>query len=560
MPRKSTQNNPVRQIVQTSEDQHKYDLPTFRRMEVNARPVNTFITPAQSDAAGLALAFAEANPELGRLMQTAFAAKNEEDFYQGQEARLKESGLAPTESKELGFFSSPAFQRGYMTLAGVEAGQKAKEQLLVDWENDPQRNSMTTNEWVSAWMRKNTSGISDGAYTEGMMKTLIPTVNELTTLGAKEKIADIRDAKNANITNILQADFRAGWTPELEKKRKAEFQAAYGMTNKEYDDYLLSSVEQYINKGEDPEGAKRVLNSFYKPREDGTPGIAYKETVANSTKSVEKLLIAADAVAIQKANAQEGTDKIARTEEQRALEATVLDAAINSGAGGAFAKLNAARKANPQLVSPGFWESLATRIRHISNLKKGGDGEGGGGGAFNTAASQAIKGELDETQIANGIGTKWNVAQAGQLLSLASRGRSVDKALFNTPDYKRGLGIIKSLPDRAPESMPDPNGSYGTALRTRRELAVLAYDEAVVKGENPVDAAVRIQKTEDIYRSNGMASDSSFQIYYTKYKTYQDFRSAYDNGTLDPKIKDQELAYWKWVASTQAPKTPQKAK
>lgn len=285
MARKSTQNNPVRQIVQTSEDQHKYDTSTFRRMEVNARPVNTMITPSQSAAAGLALSFAEANPELGRLMQTAFAAKNEEDYAQGQAARVKESGLNPEESKELGFFSSPAFQRGYMTMAGVEAGQKATEQMLVDWESDPQRNGMTTNEWIANWMKKNASGISDGAYTEGMMKTLTPTINSLVTTGAKEKIDDIRNAKNANVTNILQADFRKGWTPELEKQRKAEMQASYGMSNKEFDDYLLSSVEQYINKGDDPEGAKRVLKSFYNPREDGTPGIAYKESVANSSKS-----------------------------------------------------------------------------------------------------------------------------------------------------------------------------------------------------------------------------------------------------------------------------------
>lgn len=558
MPRKNTQNNPVRQIVQTSEDQHKYDTSTFRRMEVNARPVNTFITPSQSDAAGLALAFAEANPELGRLMQTAFAAKNEEDYYQGQAARVQESGLDPKESKELGFFSSPAFQRGYMTMAGIEQGQKATEQILVDWENDPQRNSMTTNEWVANWMKKNASGITDGAFTEGMMKTLNPTLNELITTGAKEKVADIRDAKNANITNILHADFKKGWTPELMTTRKAEFQKAYGMSNKEYDEYLLSSVEQYINKGEDPEGAKRVLNSFYSPREDGTPGIAYKESVAKSAKSVENLLIAADAVALKKANAQEGADKIARTDAQRSLEADVLNAAISGSPGAAFSKLNAARKADPNLVTPGFWESLGARIRHISNVKKSGDGEGGGSSAFNAAASRAIKGQLDETQIADGIGKNWNVAQAGQLLSLTSRGRSVDKKLFESAEYKRGAGLIGALPVKAPDTVPDTDGRIGTALRTRRELAMVALDEAVANGENPIEAATRIQKTEEVYRNNGMFNDPTFQIYYTKFKSFADFDAAVQNNSIDPKIKDRELAYWKWFVQSTAPK--QKAK
>ena len=551
MPRKNTQNNPVRQIVQTSEDQHKYDTSTFRRMEVNARPVNTFITPAQSDAAGLALAFAEANPELGRLMQTAFAAKNEEDFYQGQEARVKESGLDPKESKELGFFSSPAFQRGYMTLAGVEQGQKAREQILVDWENDPQRNNMTTNEWVAAWMKKNTSGISDGAFTEGMMKTLLPTINELTTSGAKEKITQIRDAKNSNITQILQSDFKTGWTPELEKKRKDEFKAAYGMTNKEFDDYLMSSVKQYIGKGEDPEGAKRVLNSFYKTREDGTPGIAYKESVANSSESVEKLLIQADAVAINKANAQENADKIARTDAQRSLEAEVLNLAIDKGAGAAFAKLNAARKGDPNLVSPGFWDNLGSRIRHITSVKKGAEGEGSGSSAFNLAAAKAIRGELDEVDIANGIGNGWNAAQAGQLLSFASRGRSVDKALFQSPSYKRGMGLIAALPSQAPPTTPDIDGRIGTALRTRKELALVAYDEAVANGDNPIEAATRIQNTENLYRTNGILADPTFQIYYSKYKTFDEFDAAVRNGTVDPKSRDKELAYWKWATSTQ---------
>lgn len=559
MPRKNTQNNPVRQIVQTSEDQHKYDTSTFRRMEVNARPVNTFITPSQSAAAGLALSLSEANPEFGRLMQTAFAAKNEEDFYQGQAARLKESGLSPSESKEMSFFSSPAFDRGYMTMSGVQEGQKATAQLMADWESDPTRNDVTTDVWIANWMKKNTSGIDNGAYNEGLMKTLMPALNELTTTGAKEKIAMVRDAKNANITAILQNDFKNGWTPELMKQRKSEFQAAYGMSNKEYDDYMLSSVEQYINKGDDPEGAKRVLNSFYNPREDGTPGIAYKESVANSSKSIEKLMTAADAVAIQKANAQEGADKIARTDAQRSLEAEVLNLAIDKGGNAAFAKLNAARKSDPNLVSPGFWDSLGSRIRHISSVKKGEGGEGGGGTAFNVAASQAIKGQLDESQIADGIGKNWNVAQAGQLLSLASRGRSVDKALFQTPEYKRGAGIIGALPTKAPDTVPDTNGTIGTALRTRRELAMVAFDDAVAKGESPIEVATRIQKTEEIYRSNGAMNDPSFQIYYSKYKSFADFDAAVQNGSADPKTKAQELAYWKWVASTQAPKTPQKA-
>ena len=219
--------------------------------------------------------------------------------------------------------------------------------------------------------------------------------------------------------------------------------------------------------------------------------------------------------------------------------------------GAAFAKLNAARKGDPNLVSPGFWDSLGTRIRHINSVKKSGDGEGSGSSEFNTAAAKAIRGELDEVEIANGIGKGWNAAQAGQLLSFASRGRSVDKALFQSPDYKSGLGLINALPTQAPPTTPDIDGSIGTALRTRRELARVAYDDAVAKGDSPIEAATRIQKTEELFRKNGMLTDPTFQIYYSKYKSFADFDAAVRNGTVDPKARDQELAYWKWATSTQ---------
>ena len=552
MARKSTQNNPVRQIVQTSEDQHKYDTSTFRRMEVNARPVNTMITPSQSAAAGLALSFAEANPELGRLMQTAFAAKNEEDYAQGQAARVKESGLNPEESKELGFFSSPAFQRGYMTMAGVEAGQKATEQMLVDWESDPQRNGMTTNEWIANWMKKNASGISDGAYTEGMMKTLTPTINSLVTTGAKEKIDDIRNAKNANITSILHNDFKVGWTPELMKQRKSEFQAAYGMSNKEYDDYLLSSVEQYINKGDDPEGAKRVLKSFYNPREDGTPGIAYKESVANSSKSIEKLMTAADAVAIQKANAQENADKIARTDAQRSLETEVLNLAIDKGAGAAFSKLNAARKADPNLVSPGFWDNLGTRIRHIGNVKKS-DGEGGGG-MGNTAYNQLYAkymvdgGSVEELQnlILSGKITR---AQSVELRNAAAGFGKMDNAVFKTTDFRNAMTTIEALPDKGIlETQTD-------ILKARKARARVEFINWVRDNPNAKDQfeakAQAIYNTEYKFGKDAVIEQAGQKNYYPKYKNPIDAYNAIEvNKTeKDPYVLRNESDYWEWYTA-----------
>lgn len=55
-----------------------------------------------------------------------------------------------------------------------------------------------------------------------------------------------------------------------------------------------------------------------------------------------------------------------------------------------------------------------------------------------------------------------------------------------------------------------------------------------------------------------MLNDPTFQIYYSKYKSFSEFDAAVQNGTVDPKIKDRELAYWKWIVQSTAPK--QKAK
>lgn len=559
MPRKTTFNDPSRQIVQTSEDQHKYDTPTFRKTYVNAQPVNTYVTPAYTEQANtLAAAFVEAAPGLGMLQQSVMKQYHEEAYTKGEAARLAEGNIDPKDSKELGFFTSPAFQRGYMSLAGAQSGQEAAEQLKADWDTDATRNSMPTQEWIAGWMKKNSPGATDGSYLEGFNRQVIPVANSLIGQGVKEKLDLTRAAVNEKVTGVIRGAINQGWNNDVAAQIKADLQGdgtpekpgIVGMSNGDWDKEVLTQVNQYIEGGGDPEKARQALKWTKEKRPDGTPGIYYKPGMA---KVVDDLMDKAYSVSIQKDNLNEAMDKVGRGDDQRAAKDQVLGLAISGKPQEAIKELNKLRKENPELWTPGVWMRTMERIRNIQHLSKspGGDGEGGNSPEFSRLVGQAIRGELSTDDIATLVESgKVKPGQSGTLMSYTTRASSLDKAIFKTPAYQRGRGLIEALPSA------NDVGMEGDYYKQRKAVALAQFDEEVANGASPVDVAEKIHRTEKESFKRGVRVDEYERKYIPKYKTPSEFMQALQQGKVtDPNMIKQETSYWQWLYPPTVPAT-----
>lgn len=560
MGRKTTYNDPARQIVQTSEDQHKYDTPTFRRLEVNAQPVNMFITPNYTEQANsLSLALAEAAPSLAIFAHGAAHEAHQDAFQRGQTARLGESDVDPKDSQALSIFSSPSFKKGYMNLAGFQKGQELEGQMLADYETDPSRNAMTTQEWTSQWLKKNVGDVGDSAYAAGLNEKLVPAVKAVWKQGVTDKVADLTADVNQKVTNAFQGTIKNGWTPEAAAQLKLTIQGdgtennpgIGGMSNSDWDRTIIKQVEQYINAGGDPDKAVQVLKWTKEKRPDGTPGIYYK---AGMAKVIDDLEDKAASVFIQKNTLQENLDRIGRSGDQKGEIDGILTMALDKGVGAGFKALDQAVKANPELWSPGLRMATMEKLRRIQSLKKSEDGGEGSSPAYAGLISKAIKGELGSDQIADMVASgQIKPGQAGTLMSYTTRASSMDKAIFKTPAYEQGLMTLKALPERPPQTVPDVDGSIARSMALRKSYAIAAYNEELANnpGANPASIADNIHKSETkFFNENRYTQDPYFKMYVPKYNSYQEFKQALQDNKVKPGVDvNKETQHWIWLQS-----------
>lgn len=548
MGRKATFNDPARQIVQTVEDQHKYDTPTFRRLQINATTTNNYVTPDYKGQAGaLSAALAESMPTLALTAALVAGKANEGEKARGEAARLGEAGLDPEQSQALHWYSSSDFQKGYMEAVGVEKGQIAKDKLLADWDADPNRNTVPTNEWTNNWYKENTKGLSGDALIT-FNKEVSPSLMKIANQGATEKINDVTASVYQQRYNILTKDWTDGnWSPDQAKKRQEELK----LSNTDFDELQIKVLDQFARQGDNPEAARKALSVMRENRPDGTPGIAFKANIVK-TGWVEHMSTQIDQWAVAKTNAREAADKGARTEEQRKVQDSIFSTAIDKSPEAAMKQLNQARKENPDLWSPGIWMATQEKLRHIQLLKKT-PGDGNGSTAEDAVLiSKAIKGELSTDAIADLVANqKIKPGMAGTLMNYTTRANNMDRTQFKTPAYLRARSLLESLPSAPSMGTPDVDGSIRATMSARRQLAITSLDEEMLNnpGADPNVLAQNIHKGELAF-----AKDASQQpylnMYVPKYKSREEFMQALQSNTVKPGVDVQkESQQWNWLYS-----------
>lgn len=564
MGRPATFNDPVRQIVQTSEDQHKYDTPTFRRLQITAgQPLNMMVTPNYKEQAGLlSTALAESIPSLitASTLMAAKAQKGEEEA--GGNARVAEIGLDPEKSDQLGFFASSGFKKGYYQAYGIEKGQVAKEQLQADWDADPNRNDVTTDEWTRNWYKKNTEGMN-GYALAGFNKEVTPSLLKLAQQGAIEKIDDVEASVYQQRFNILTSDWKSGtWTPEQAKKRQEEL----GLSNTDFDKLQVRALTQFANDGENPEAARQALKVMSMDRPDGTPGITFKNNIVKSGWAAE-MAQTIETASQARTRLQEQTDSQARTQEQLDLKDKLLSMAYDSGnPAGATAYLQKIRKQNPGLVNVGLANSLQKQINEYAENKKRGTGGSGEGGAYSPLVLKLAKGldsgEVDVAEVwqhvDNGSLSRQGLAQVRELTGGL---RSLRKGIFKTDAYEAAeaeLGVF-----RPGKSEIDLDGTTARNFRDLNNRNNIDLKRRVQNGEDPVAVAKELRKRSEMLVESGVLRNGAYDfdskapaatstptgstykgITESQFTTYEDFYAAWKNNRISGVTLEAEKKFW----------------
>lgn len=554
MGRKTSFNDPARQIVQTSEDQHKYDTPTFRRLEVNAQPVNMFVTPNVTQQANtLALSLSEAAPALAMLNMSVNHQYHDSKIAEGQAAAFKDIGLPEEDKQKFSWFSSPSFVRGYDSVSSMTAGMEDRQKLKADFAADPERNTMTTQEWLGNWMRKNQPQGMSGTYINGWNQEMLPEVKAITLQGAQDKVADGVALVNQKKNEAFKATIDDGWNPESADKLKITLQGdgtkdkpgLVAMTNADWDREVLAQVDQYIEAGGDPDKARKVLTWAKSKRPDGTPGIYEKPGMA---KVVNDLWDKAYSVSLQKTRLEESMDREGRIGDTADAYRSILEVAKTNPAA-ARKQLEASDKANPGLWNPGRYLSTMKLINEFDTVRKHGQGEG------NSAALTKLVVEYGNGKIDADAGLdaltqgQINLSQYSHFLSLTGAMSKKVKEIYKTPQFEDAQRTLNAIPREPGQDTFDLSGKIKSAYRANYDGAVIELRQRVAENPqaDPMVIANEIKDRRLKLVDSGALRDPGYVDYVSKYQTKEAFLKDYDAGKIDANTKSMEIKYWQWM-------------
>jgi hypothetical protein len=209
----------ARQVVGTLEDQHKYDLPTLRRLGVFAEPTNNFVapvSPATTGAAQLASALAEAKPEVMNVL-TGLKKDADEDSAELRKAEAIRSGdLSYDEELAKASNYDRAGAESFLKTRGFIRGETLDKKFNQDWEQvdktgkDANGNpTFKPADWIGNWWKENTAGIDNPHVVAGLNKVMGTTLQKAMASWGDQHLKDIVDEKQYQNEQLLKGDLDA---------------------------------------------------------------------------------------------------------------------------------------------------------------------------------------------------------------------------------------------------------------------------------------------------------------------------------------------------------------
>ena len=293
MARSTTFQVQSRQVVGTLEDQHKYDLPTLRRLGVAAEPLNMEVKPAKSDAMKLAEALAEAKPELNQISAQLSKEHGDNEEDKGVTAGLTSGDLDYDKAVAAVSGEHPRYIAGFMRSKGFVTGErlsdKIKEDFLsadtseVDAEGKP---TFDVNKWVSNWWKENTKGLSHPQFLAGMNKVMSKSIAEVTNEWDKQTLA-LADAQREGLwQDFLGGDMKAeGWSADHFGSRVQDWLKSNGGSYRDVTRYTTNMAKVAVENGDVDTVEKLMSLKNYQ----GTDGVKpFQKLFADDLHQVSK--------------------------------------------------------------------------------------------------------------------------------------------------------------------------------------------------------------------------------------------------------------------------------
>lgn len=293
MARSTTFQVQSRQVVGTLEDQHKYDLPTLRRLGVAAEPLNMEVKPAKSDAMKLAEALAEAKPELNQISAQLSKEHGDNEEEKGVTAGLTSGDLDYDKAVAAVSGEHPRYIAGFMRSKGFVTGErlsdKIKEDFLsadtseVDAEGKP---TFDVNKWVSNWWKENTKGLSHPQFLAGMNKVMSKSIADVTNEWDKQTLA-LADAQREGLwQDFLGGDMKAeGWSADHFGSRVQDWLKSNGGSYRDVTRYTTNMAKVAVENGDVDTVEKLMSLKNYQ----GTDGVKpFQKLFADDLHQVSK--------------------------------------------------------------------------------------------------------------------------------------------------------------------------------------------------------------------------------------------------------------------------------
>lgn len=568
--------NEDRKVVNTLEDQNKYDISSSRRLRVQANPINMQVEADTSGAKRLLEALGQVRPVL-----LEAAADNLSDQYAGdiEQGKLDALQGLPKEEKlskwrEYGY----NYQKSY--LQGEDLGAKLEEAIAV---KDPEADFNT---WYKDWWDTNaqglpqdpeTLGIFNKAFTGSLVKAQaidakkkqnLDTERQYTvaTEGAYRSIKQIR-GKGLPIT---MSDWNA---------LKSETSTLYKFGHQVEDELLYGAIERYAKENTDPD----ALNVLYERRGDVPP-------LVDNPKYTDKIMslrgtLVAKKVSDIKSNEAENLKQVKSITEDyeqsvtfKMIELSNIEDPVKKSL--ALASLYTEVKDNSSKLnySTGFMSKLESRINKTDKTEASTYQEQRYRDLYNSDAPQ---GKLDEAVTQGDITqAQWDklvskkAADKQRAATLANKG---EKPIQQDADYKDAVKMIYKSAGYNPNNLitdsreAGVNASKGT--ERFKELIEEKLDAGVPKKQAIKDSlsqisifmentgltskeAIKTNKVLDTKDKDGQVKIDPVGYYY---RNPEDFIK--DSKALPPNISPENKAllqknYLKHLATKKKQVTP----
>jgi hypothetical protein len=254
-------------------------VPAASRTAVVSNPVHTAVGAAPGSQTGaLAAALTGIQPGLTKYLMSAQDDKNQQDAAAGSAERVTVGNVdSPEALSKLTPNQSASFQLGYLKMhASLSASKKARE-MESDFATGFNPDTDNIDDFLSKHMHPSDYQGMDKSYLE----TYLPAVQNVAEQIRAKYQATVTDnvlqKRNGMLfegfTNIAEVNAKGMAEPSPEDIQSMyDLGTQMGVSKKDIELQMFSAFKTASTRGN---GNSRLLDYFFKPRADGSPGLAY---------------------------------------------------------------------------------------------------------------------------------------------------------------------------------------------------------------------------------------------------------------------------------------------